>query len=207
MAAKKGADRFDGVSEEIYAAVWAFGRRDKPSDAKANWDGIVRHLGFLDDADEAYPNNRLLLHKRLNRFDEALELLEEHPTVVSKAELAATRLRLASQCIAIVPSRFPKGTPFGAACMSAWVRGHRTLAKHGAPRGEGWDAALQRFDAAVHAMDFAPRSHAEAHLLSAEPHKALLALGPMMPWMTLAKEHAPAKPTSRGMGAARRGRG
>ena len=73
--------------------------------------------------------------------------------MVPNADLSATRMRLASQCIAIVPSRFPKNTPFGAACMSAWMRGHRTLAKHGVPRGDEWDAALKRFDAAVHAME------------------------------------------------------
>jgi hypothetical protein len=201
MAGKKEADRFDGVSEEIYKEVWAFGRREKPSNASDNWKGFLEHLAFIDDADRAYPNNRLLLHKRLNRLDEALELLEEHPTVLPDADLGATRVRLASQCIAIVPSRFPKNTPFGAACMSAWVRGHRTLARHGVPRGDEWDAALRRFDAAVHAMEFAPRTHAEAHLLTAEPHKALLALGPTMPWMTLAREHAPVASTPGKKGA------
>jgi hypothetical protein len=206
VATKKDPGRFDGLSEEIYQAVWAFGRRDKPSNPSANWKGIIEHLAFIDDAEKVYPNNRLLLHKRLNRLDEALELLEEHPTVVPTADLSATRLRLASQCIAIVPSRFPKNTPFGAACMSAWVRGHRTLAKHGVPRGDERDAALMRFDAAVHAMEFAPRTHAEADLLTAEPHKALLALGPTMPWMS-ATEHAPVKSTPGKPAAAPKRRG
>jgi hypothetical protein len=194
MAAKKDADPFDGVSEKIYKAVWAFGRREKASNPSAIWKEIVEHLAFIDDAGKAYPNNRLLLHKRLNRLDEALELLEEHPNVVPSADLAATRLRLAAQCIAIVPSRFPKNTPLGAACMSAWVRGHRTLAKHGAPPGKGWKLALQRFDAAVYAMEFAPRTHVEAHLLTTEPHRALLALGPTMPWMALVTDDAPLEP-------------
>jgi hypothetical protein len=204
VAAKKNTDRFDGVSQEVYEAVWAFGRREKSSSPSANWQGIIEHLSFIGEAEKAYPNNRLLLHKRLNRLDEALELLEEHPAVVPEADLSATRLRLASQAITIVPARFPKDTPFGAACTSAWVRGHRTLAKHGAGRTDEWEGALARFDAAVRAMEFAPRTHAEAHLLTAAPHKALLALGPTMPWMTLVTANARA--ASKPRNAAARGK-
>lgn len=158
------------------------------------WRLYVRTLETLDDAAKRFPDHPDLLHRRLNCLSDSLALLEASPTLVKPAVLGPLRLRLAVEALSLVPKRFPKDSPFGAACLKAFVVAHQTFARHAPDREPSWTRALGAFEKAVKKANAAPRSHAEGRLRSAAPINALVTLGRDAPWMKAVAAFAPPSP-------------
>jgi len=147
------------------------------------WTVLLQVLEAIDQADGRFPKHPVLLHRRLSCLGNALALLEMKPSLAKASEREHLRLRLAADAILRVPKRFPKDTPFGAACLDAFVRGHQTFARHSEARQPAWSKALAAFDKAAKKAAAAPRSHAEGRLRTAAPLNVVLALGHAAPWM------------------------